>query len=378
MSARIIFTLIALLLLGGGGYFLGKTFITSGKADLEPIATIEVVTQDIAQSVTVVGEVEPSLFTDLKSEVSGRIERVHVVPGDRVKKDKILVELDKSELETQIEEAALDIEASRLALEKTKLDYDSKKDLSGKGFVSEREFQEADIDHSLAQNQLDIKKSRFQLLQDKLEKTTIRAPHDGVVLGDELTEGMVITGASSVSSGDVLMQIAQLSELIVETEVSEVDVGHVHRDMNVSLSFDSLPEVELAGEIVFISPSARPKANLSSSSGNARVFPITVAFTTENVRVRPGMTAQVHIVLATVEDVLAAELPSLFVEDGESVVYVQDGEAFARRVVDIGINDHSFVEIKSGIKKGDRLATSRPEEFDPKKLEKQPARSKRT
>lgn len=378
MSARLIFAILALLLLGGGGYFLGKTFVSSGKTKKAPIQTIEVVKQNIAQTVSFVGEVEPSLFTDLKSEVSGRIDKVHVVPGDRVKKDAILLELDQSELLTQIEEASLDIEGSRLALEKSGLDYNSKKDLHGKGFVSEREFKDAEIDQSLAENALAIKKSRFQLLQDKLEKTTLRAPHDGVILGDELTEGMVITGASSVSNGDVLMQVAQLNELLVETEISEVDVAHVHRDMPVALTFDSLPGVELTGKIIFVSPSARPRLSLPQAPNNARVFPITVSFSTENVRVRPGMTAQVKIVLNTVEDALAAELPSLFLEDGKSVVYVQNGDDFDRRVVDIGINDHSFVEIKSGIKKGDRLATSRPERFAPKEEEDSSSRSRGT
>ena len=295
--------------------------------------------------------------------VSGRIEAVHVVPDDRVNEGEILLELDRSELATQFQEASLDIEASRLNLEKISLAYDSRKDLHAKGFVSEREFEDARIDRALAENRLAIQKSRLQLIQDKLDKTTIHAPHSGGVLGDELTPGMVITGASSVSNSDDLMQIAQLNDLPVETEISEIDVGNVKRDMPVALAFDSLPDLELTGRIIFISPSARPKTNLSSS-GNTRVFPITVGFSTENARVRPGMTAQVTIVLGSVENALAATLPSLFLEGGESVVYVKNGDAFGRRVIDIGINDHDVVEIKSGLKNGDELATSRPDGFE--------------
>ncbi len=367
MPVRVLFSLIAVALLLGGGYFFGRSFISSGAQKALPVEIAEVSTQDIVQTVTCVGEAEPSLFTELKSEVSGRIEKVLVKPGDRVEKDAVLVELDRSELETQIREAVLAIEASRLALEKVRLDYESKKDLHEKQFVPAREFQDAEIDYAIAKNELDIQKARSQLLQDKLDKTTIKAPHSGVILGDELTEGTVITGASSVSNGDVLMQVAQLNGLLVKTEVSEVDVVKIAADKPVTLTFDSLPGVELPGKITFISPSAQPKSSLSSQSGNARVFPITVAFSTNNVRVRPGMTAQVTIVLDSVQDVLAAELPTLFLEDGENVVYVKTGDSFDRRVVEIGINDHDYVEIKSGLKKGESLATSRPEGFDPNK-----------
>ncbi len=362
MVSRILGILGALALLGGGGWAVFHFFIATSENEETPIHTVEVKLQDIRQVVHCIGEVEPALFTDLKGEVSGRIEKIHILEGDRVEKGDLLIELDRRELETQIIEAGHKIEAARLRMEKVKLDYQSKKELYDKEFVSEREFLESEIDFKLAENDLEIQRSQLSLLEEKLAKTKVLAPHNGVVLDHDLTEGMVITGVSSFSDGTVLMRVAQLDALQVETEISEVDVDKVHRGMAVKLTFDSLPEVELDGEVTFISPSAKPKSS-GNTNTKARVFPITVAFSANQLRVRPGMTAQVRLVVEQVNGVLATELPGLFREDGANVVYVQNGEGFDRKEVEVGINDQRVIEIKTGLKEGDVLATVRPPEF---------------
>ena len=370
MRFRLLAGLAALTLLLGGGYALYQSFISTSTTEETPIHTVQVKTADIRQIVHCVGEVEPALYTDLKAEVSGRIEKIHAEEGAKVKKGDILIELDRRELEAQIEEAEFQIEAARLRMEKVSLDYESKKDLRKKEFVSEREYLDAEIDLKLSKNDLEINRSQLQLLEEKLTKTKVLAPHDGVVLDHDLTEGMVITGVSSFNEGTILMRVAQLDALQVETEISEVDVDKIRNGMEVTLNFDSLPGVELTGKITFVSPSAKPKGSGSSQgpsnsgASKARVFPITVAFSADSHRVRPGMTAQVKVVVDEALAVLAAELPSLFLEDGANIVYVQNGTDFDRREVEVGINDRSVVEIRGGeINEGDMLATVRPEPY---------------
>lgn len=372
MFARLFAILFALALLGGGGWAIFHYFIASNETEETPIFTLPVEKRDIQQTVRCIGQVEPALFTDLKAEVSGRIVKIHILEGDHVEKQQLLIELDRKELETQIIEQNHKIESARLRSEKAKLDFESKKALREKEFVSEREFADSEIDYKLAENELAIQQSQLQLLQEKLEKTKVLAPHDGIVLDHKLTEGTVVTGVSSFNEGSVLMRVAQLSRLEVETEISEVDVDKIQRGMAVTLTFDSLPDVEVTGNITFISPSARPKGETSSggsgrstanaaATGKARVFPITVSFPAENLRVRPGMTAQVKIVVEEVKDVVAVGLPGVFVEEGQSVVYVKNGgETFERREVEIGISDNQVVEIKSGLEVGDELATVKP------------------
>jgi len=275
------------------------------------------------------------------------------------------LELDRSELESEIREAEFEIEAAELRVEKAQLDYDTKKRLAGKDFMSPRELKDADIDLRLAKNGFEIQRAKVATLQEKLAKTVLRAPHDGVVLANSVLEGMVISGASSLSEGTLLMQVARLNRLLVNTNVNEIDVAKVIPQMKVTVAFDSLPDVKIEGTVVYISPSAEPESERDEAG--AKVFPIVVSFEADNARIRPGISANVEIVLDTVESVLAAALPTIFVEDGEQVVYVRtgdDGETgeskFERRVVSTGISNTDVIEIQKGLEGGEELAITKP------------------
>ena len=123
---------------------------------------------------------------------------------------------------------------------------------------------------------------------------------------------------------------------------------------------DGLYEV-IDGRIVFVSPSAESESGRSGESA-ARVFPIIVSFETDNPRIRPGMSAQVEVVLSSAHNVLAVALPALFMEEGETVVYVKQPEGmFDRRTVEVGISDTDVIEIKDGLEEGEELALSKPE-----------------
>ncbi len=357
--------LVACALVGGAGYGVYQGLIKGAEEEVKPIAVKAVSTADIEAKIVCLGAVEPELFTDVKSEVSGRIAVVRVLSGERVKRGDVLLELDRSELESEIREAEFEIEASELRVEKAQLDYDAKKGLAGKDFISPRELKDADIDLRLAKNGFEIQRAKVATLREKLAKTVLRAPHDGVVLANAAMEGMVVSGASSVSEGTLLMQVARLNRLLVRTSVNEIDVAKVIPEMKVKVAFDSLREVEIEGTVIYISPSAEPE-NKRDEEG-AKVFPIVVSFEANDARIRPGISANVEIVLDTVEAVLAAALPTIFLEDGEQVVYVRtaasgekDDPSFERRVVSTGISNTDVIEIQKGLEGGEELATTKP------------------
>ena len=365
MIKQTLSALVACALIGGAGYGIYQGLIKGAEEEVAPIAVKVVSTEDIEERIVCLGAVEPELFTDVKSEVSGRIAVVRVLSGEQVKRGDVLLELDRSELESEIKEAEFEIEASGLRVEKAQLDYDTKKGLAAKDFVSAREMKDADIDLRLAKNGLEIQRTKVATLQEKLAKTVIRAPHDGVVLANAALEGMVISGASSLSEGTLLMQVARLDRLLVQTSVNEIDVAKVIPEMKVKVLFDSLPGTEIEGTVVYISPSAEPESDRDEEG--AKVFPVVVSFEADNARIRPGISANVEIVLDSVESVLAAALPTIFLEDGVQVVYVRTGTpsetdevSFERRVVSTGISNTQVIEIQAGLKGGEELAITKP------------------
>ena len=143
------------------------------------------------------GEIKAPLTTEVKSEVNGMVVKVYVAAaGDSVKKGHdLLLELDKSELESQLNEAEHQIQASRLKVEQVKLDLGREQQLIDAKLVSQKEFDQARIDSELAANQLDIDTARAETLRRQLAKTTIVAPRAGTVLKIDVLEGMVIIGA---------------------------------------------------------------------------------------------------------------------------------------------------------------------------------------
>ena len=136
------------------------------------------------------------------------------------------------------------------------MELDRDRDLIAKGFIPQKEYDDADIARKLAENDLEVQRAKLETLRQQIIKTDIRAPHAGVVLRLEAREGQVIVGAGSVSSGTVLMR-ADLSRLKVDTRLNEVDVVKVHLNDKVELTFDSVPDKTMTGTVTYYSPLGR-------------------------------------------------------------------------------------------------------------------------
>ena len=163
------------------------------------------------------------------------------------------------------------------------------------------------------------------------------------------------------------MKIANLSRLLVKTEVNEVDISKLHVDLPVQLTFDSMPGVTVEGVLQFVSPSATEKEKGASERGEVHGFPIVVSFPMKDSHVRPGMTANLKIPVAKAVGGVALDLSAVFLEDKQNVVYVAGkAGAITRRPVELGINDSRQVEITKGLAAGERVSLNRPTAFIPK------------
>jgi HlyD family secretion protein len=355
---RFIITLIVLGLIGAGGYKLFTFVSENGDAkQARGIRTNTVKLRDLKSLVSASGEVLPLLNSVVKSEISGRITVIHVKEGDAVQKGDTVLELDRTSLETGVREAERSLQAEQLRLDKAERNYKRLKELFAKKFVGEKEYLDAQTDFELAQLNLQISQARLDDAEEDLSKTTILAPHDGIVTLMDVVDGEVISGATSVSNGTNLLTIAQLKELYMEADINEVDVERLSLGQLAQLRFDAIPDFQLDGEIGVIALSAR-------KDGSVRVFPIEVLFEATDARVRPGISATVDIPIDSVKDAVSVLLSAVFnADDGSSYVFVKDRAGWDRRTVETGINNLQYVEIKSGLAVDDVVALSRPREF---------------
>ncbi len=331
--------------------------------------------RDLKQTSVINGTITPVLSTEIRSEVSGRISRVLVEAGAEVAAGQPLIELDQSTLQVQLDDARLGVTGARLRTERAELEFKRLLSLAEKALVTEKERKEAEIAFRLAENDTASQEARVRLLENSLAKGVITAPYAGRVLSLAARPGMIVTGADAGREGNTLLELADLTRLRVEAAINEIDVAVLTPDMAVEITFESVPEAKASGRITFIAPAAGKAAGgntgtggsggAGGSSGGARDFPLQIAIDQSHPRVRPGMTARVHIVTATSPQALSLPHNTVFNDQasGDWFVFVRAPEAKAEPVktkVELGVRDDSHVEIKSGLAETAEVSLQRP------------------
>ena len=344
---------------GGGLYAFKPQWLgLSGKpATAAPTAAPSVPAElrDIEFSIQVSGDVQPATQLDVKPEVGGRLKKLHVLPGMEVKAGTILVEIDDRDILSERDSALTEIEGAALSVEKMRKNFDRAHELFEQKLITKEMFDNLSSELALARNSLTKAERRKQLVEDKLSKTKVIAPGDGTVLTVPVVEGQVVISAASVNSGTTLMTIANLSKLIVDTHVNQVDVAKLILKQEVSLSAESIRDEALDAVITFIAPVATVKNSVKG-------FTVQAVIEKPTARLRPGMTVQMTIPVANAEGVLAVPVNAVFKGEGNSrVVYVKDGAKTERRQVKIGVSNTEHAQILQGVKEGEQILLSEPE-----------------
>ncbi len=357
MKSKLLAGIFVLVLMVGGYFALQTVREESARERVEWDTTVESVVRTIEEAIEANGFVHPRYSTDVRSEVSARIEKILVEPGAMVERGQALLELDRAALEQEFIEAQRNHQAEQLRLERTQREFNRLERLSHRGIIEQQEFQNSEIELRLAEIQLQVQEARLQRVQEDLNRTTIRAPQSGVVADLDVNEGQVIVGAGSVNEGTRLMTVHDLSELYVRLEVNELDIGQIDLESLTRVSFGVLDGYSVPGHVSRIHPFAYNRDNI-------RVFRVDVAFEAGERTVRPGISATVRIVARRVEDVVAVNLSAVFTEEGERVVYLVGGNGeLERRTVEVGVNDTQWVEIVSGLEAGETVSLVRPRAF---------------
>jgi RND family efflux transporter MFP subunit len=317
--------------------------------------------RDIDSSVEVSGDVTPAFQLDVKPEVGGKLQKLHVEPGDTVKEGDVLVEIDDTDLMSEKDSALTEIEGAKLEMEKAKKNFERAKDLYDQKLISLEVFDNLSSEYALGENSLVKAQRKLQLVEDRLRKTKVLAPMDGTVLTVPVIEGQVVIAAASVNSGTTLMNIANLSKLLVETHINQVDVARLEPNQTVKLHVESLKDAEMDAKISFIAPVATIKNNVKG-------FQVQALIEKPNKRLRPGMTVNVSIPIASATDVVSVPISAVFRAEGnKKVIYVRNGEGTERREVKIGVTNTDFAQVINGVEDGEEILLVEPGRMPQKK-----------
>ena len=362
---KILLPLLIAAILGGGWYAYDRrgAFAGKGAEEISEKFIARAEKRDIDSTVEVSGDVTPALQIDVKSEVGGRVKALHVEPGELVKEGDVLVEIDDRDLLSEKESALTEIEGAKLTMQRAKNNFERGRELSDSKLISQEVFDNLNSEYAISQNGLTKAERKLQLVEDRLRKTKVLAPMDGTVLAAAvpLAEGMVVIAAASVNNGTTLMTIANLSKLLVDMQINQVDYRALSPNQVVKLRAESLKDIEMEARISFISPVAVAKNSVKG-------FQVKALIDKPNERLRPGMTVNIVIPIGSANDAVSVPISAVFKGEGRNkVVYVRHGESTEKRDVKIGVTNTDFAQVISGVTEGEEILLVEPDRAARKK-----------
>ena len=374
--------------------FAGALFAFSrGGTKIDPTKLAKVEKGDLAKSVVATGKVTPITKVEVKSKASGIVKKLLVEYGDTVKKGQLLAQLDKVEIEAQVDQSRAALQASEANLasseadfERAKVDaegpdvpllkrqYDRSLEMAKDGVVSESALDDADRNYKMALNKQNVAKAQVAVLKAKIAQsqadvvhnqanlkqldeqlsyTDIVSPIDGIVLSRDVEMGDAVSSILVLgSSATLVMTLGDTSEVYVKGKVDESDIGKVYLGQPARIKVESFKDKTFNGKVTKISPMGVEKDNVTT-------FEVRVSINNPGGELKAEMTANAEIILEEHHNVL--QIPEgaiIYDKDKKASVEIPDTHAKdgkKKLAVNIGISNGAKTEVLSGLKEGDQV-----------------------
>jgi len=387
----IIYSSIAavLVLLIAGGLFAA----TRGGTKIDPSKLAKVERGDLAKSVVATGKIEPITKVEIKSKASGIVKKLYVEYGDKVKAGQPLAQLDKVEIQAQVDQSRAGLEAADASLKSAQADYErAKVDAEGpdvpplkraydraigmakEGVVSAQARDDAQRNYELALNKQNVAKAQvivlkakiaqaqavvaqdqanLKQLEEQLSYTDIVAPIDGIVLSRDVEIGDAVSSILVLgSTATLVMTLGDTSEVYVKGKVDESDIGKVYLGQPARIKVESYKDKTFTGKVTKISPMGVEKDNVTT-------FEVRVSINNPEGMLKAMMTANAEIILDEHKGVLQIPEGSIMYDkDKNASVDVPDPkgkDGMRKLAVKIGISNGAKTELLSGLKEGDQV-----------------------
>ncbi len=254
--------------------------------------------QDMRITAEATGNVEPVREIEVKSKASGEVLRLHVDVGDYVQTGDLLAEIDPRDVINAYEQAMADLEVARVRAEISERQLERSQALYEAKVITEQEFEGQRSDYANSQASLVKAETNAELRELQRYDVTIRAPSAGTILTRNVEEGTVIQSASSnVSGGTALFVMADLNEVQIRVLVDETDMGQIRAGLEASVVVEAYPGRVFPGVVEKMEPQAVNQQNVT-------MFPVIVRLDNREGLLKPGMNAEVEMLLVERPNVL--------------------------------------------------------------------------
>lgn len=297
--------------------------------------TVAVERGDVFSVVSATGTIKPVNMVDVSSKISGLVKEVKVHENDQVTVGQVLLVLDDTHLQALVDQA-------RARLANATSNYERNQRLHDIGAVSVQQLDAGRTDYSIA-------KATYEDAISQLNETVIRSPINGQVIGKPIPAGQAV--APGVSTPMVLLTVADMSQMQIETQVDESDIGRIKSGQEVNFTVDAYPGKTFSGVVANVSQ----KANIQS---NVVYYSVLVNVNFADHLLKPTMTARVSIHIAESKNALVVPLAAIKVNNGQQYVMVVKNGKPQNTPVTIGLVGDDKNEILSGVSEGDQILAS--------------------
>ena len=321
---------------------------------------------NIQNSVTATGTIEPVTSVTVGTQVSGIVSKLFVDYNSVVKKGQVIAELDKTNLISELNTSKANLASAQSSLKYETDNYNRYKTLFDKGLASADEYETAKLSYDKAKQTVATAKESVAKAQTNLGYATITSPIDGVVLSKSVEEGQTV--AASFSTPELFNIAQNLTDMRVIADVDEADIGEVKEGARVTFTVDAYPNDTFEGEVTQVRQEA-------TTTNNVVTYEVVISAPNNDLKLKPGLTANVTIFTAEKQGVLCVPSKALRftptqetvgnmkIQDtnGKNKVWTKEGNTLKAHNLQIGMSDGINTEVLSGISEGTVIVTGMEE-----------------
>ena len=346
VGAVALIALVAWLLPGGK---------KESKAEFE---TAKVERGNINTSITATGTIEPVTSVTVGTQVSGIVSRLYVDYNSVVKKGQVIAELDKTNLISELNKAKADLSSAQSTLNYETANFNRYQTLFDKGLVSANDYENARLSFDKARQTVASSRENVQKAQTNLGYATITSPIDGVVLSKSVEEGQTV--AASFNTPELFTIAQDLTDMRVIANIDEADIGGVKEGQRVTFTVDAFPDDKFEGSVTQVRQQPTTESNVVT-------YEVVISAPNNDLKLKPGLTANVTIFTLEKNDVLTVPAKALrfmpneaLLQQGQQIADVEadkkiwtlEGSTFKAHAVEVGTTNGMLTEIVSGISEG--------------------------
>jgi len=374
---------MALLLIGGalaGGYYWHRK--QKAAENVSPYQTAPVTRADIVQVVTATGQLNPVLNVQVGSQISGIIQKLFVDFNSIVTNGQIIAQIDPATYQANVEQGLADLANAKAQLELAEVNARRSKELLDNRLIPQSDYDQVIAALHQAEAQVAIKTASLRRSQTDLARCTIYSPIDGIVIDRKVDVGQTV--AASLSAPTLFVIANDLRNMQIDANVAEADIGLVKVGLPVTFTVDAYPNETFHGKVVEV-------RNAPITVQNVVTYDTIIKVNNDELKLRPGMTANVSVIIAERKDALCVpnaafrvKLPKETKKEEESLPAESDKREPPRRrarsqlrqdlpatrtvyllkegkpqpvKVKTGISDGAYTEIIEGLQEGDEVIT---------------------